>query len=730
MIAGQRRGRFLLGCAATIFACWPAIAAAQATQPAPSPVPTPSAEPIIPDDEFKAAIPELPPEDDPELAKPLESIDDFERRVAAEQAGARPQEGQAAPPGDPALADRQPRESIGDAPVRDAELARPLPPLESFRIEPVTLAEDRNEKSVELRYEVRLTGLDGPDGPGESDLAGRFDQLSALRKGKGRAANLAQVSSRLSEDVVLVRKLLASQGWFDAQVTTRIDRSQQADGQPLAVVIEVSPGKRFAYSSIAVDAAPSVPPGLVRDKLDLKTGDPVVAEKALAAEAGLALALPQNGYAFAELGQRDVLLDPDTGEAEYRLPVTLGQRGTFGDIASEGNMAFDARHVAVLARFKRGELYDSRQVDDLRQALIATGLFRGIVVEPRHSGKPGPDGTEAVTVFVRQDAGPPRLIAFSAGHGTGEGFRLEASWTHRNLFPPEGALVVRGLAGTQEQGAGVTFRRSNAGRRDRSVELAAEVLHSDYDAYSAYTGRLAGRISYDSTPLWQKRLTWAYGAQLIGTNESVYDFALGGRERRTYAIAGLTGQLGLDTTKSLLDPVSGFRLTLLAEPEGSLRAGFTPYARLRLDGSAYHGAGKNLVLAGRFRLATIQGAALDDLAPSRRLYAGGGGSVRGFGYQDLGPRDPAGDPIGARSVIEGAVEARYRFGDYGVVAFVDVGQAYAATLPRFTDLRVGAGIGARLYTNFGPVRIDVATPLARRAGESKLNVYVSIGQAF
>ena len=167
---------------------------------------------------------------------------------------------------------------------------------------------------------------------------------------------------------------------------------------------------------------------------------------------------------------------------------------------------------------------------------------------------------------------------------------------------------------------------------------------------------------------------------------------------------------------SLLDPTKGFRLTALAEPEGSLRGSFTPYARLRLDGSAYYQVARNIILAGRLRVASIQGAALDDIAPSRRLYAGGGGSVRGFGFQQLGPRDINNDPTGARSLNEAAFEVRYRFGDYGVVGFLDLGQAYASATPSFSRLRAGVGLGGRIYTNFGPMRIDVATPLHRRAG--------------
>ncbi len=81
-------------------------------------------------------------------------------------------------------------------------------------------------------------------------------------------------------------------------------------------------------------------------------------------------------------------------------------------------------------------------------------------------------------------------------------------------------------------------------------------------------------------------------------------------------------------------------------------------------------------------------------------------------------------------MFEAAAEVRYRFGDYGAAAFVDVGQVYDQRIPDFSGLRVGVGVGARYYTNFGPIRVDIATPLNRRPGESRINVYVSIGQAF
>ncbi len=412
------------------------------------------------------------------------------------------------------------------------------------------------------------------------------------------------------------------------------------------------------------------------------------------------------------------------------LPVTVGPRARFGGFRTTGKLAFDVDHVEVLARFKRGELYDSRDVDDLRQALVATGLFSTVAVEPERTGQPAPDNTQFVTMVVTQDAGPPRTLAASAGYGTGQGFRVEGSWTHRNLFPPEGAVDVSAVLGTQEQGASATFRRANAGKRDRTFQVGLQALRARTEAFDALTGRLFTRLSYDSTPIWRKTFTWAIGAEILGTVEEDYDFALAARDKRKFLIGGVTAQLGFDQTDSLLDPTRGFRAQILVQPEGALSDGFRPYVRGQFDVSGYYPVGDSLVIAGRARIGSTAGVERFDLAPSRRFYAGGGGSVRGYGYQQLGPRDPDNRPLGGLSLTEVAAEVRYRFGDFGVVGFVDAGQVYDKAVPDFRGLRAGVGIGARYYTNFGPLRVDIATPVGRREGESRLNIYVSVGQAF
>jgi translocation and assembly module TamA len=167
----------------------------------------------------------------------------------------------------------------------------------------------------------------------------------------------------------------------------------------------------------------------------------------------------------------------------------------------------------------------------------------------------------------------------------------------------------------------------------------------------------------------------------------------------------------------------------------SLQGSVFGYSRLQIDASFYQPVTGDVVLAGRTRLGTIVGASRDRIAPSRRFYAGGGGSVRGYGFQRLGPRDPVfDDPIGGRGLAEFALEARVRTPLFNnavsVVPFIDAGNISTSSLPGFDELRFGAGIGVRYHTNFGPIRVDVATPLNPQGGDPRIAVYVSLGQAF
>jgi len=635
-------------------------------------------------------------------------------------------------PADPAELDPSaPLDPMPDLGVEWPDMASPDPVIEP---EPDDTAEatgaeatsDNIEDSAAARrYALRIEGLETVADAAE--LVERFDDKSVLRKDEDDPANAAQIDRRAREDAELLTSLLQSEGYYDAEVEPGI----ALEGERIMVEMVAKPGPRFTFRSVelqGIDAAGERASKL-REAFAVKAGDPVVADQVIAAGVALRVALGEEGFALAEIGEQDIVLDHETATARLVLPVSPGQVARFGDITVTGRPPFSPRHVAVIARFDKGDQFERSEVDDLRRALVATGLIAS--VETKLVPK---DGGRTVDVAVHLEPAPMRTIAGELGYGTGEGVRLEASWQHRNFFNPEGALTVRGVAGTQEQLAAVSLRRSNFMRRDQVLTAQVSASNVDRDAFAAKTLLLAGGLERQSNFIWQKKWTWSIGGELIATDERDTIEATGEARRRTFFIGAIPASLTYDGSDSLLDPTTGFRLGGRLSPELSFHGGTFGYTRAQLDASAYRPVSDRVVAAGRIRLGTIFGADRDDIAPSRRFYSGGGGSVRGYGYQRLGPRDVDGDPIGGRSLAEFSLEARIRLkafgGNFGIVPFFDGGTLSTQSMPDFGDWQFGAGIGVRYYSSFGPIRIDVGTPLNPKSDDSRVAVVVSLGQAF
>ena len=609
--------------------------------------------------------------------------------------------------------------------VPELDLGEPLAPLPDLEVEfpnagqrpaGIRPADRGDDADVELRYRVEVTGLDGVG------LDARFRALSALGKDSS-IDNLAQLNRRAREDAVLIDRLLRAEGYYGGRIDTDITPAATEADQAV-VAINVDPGARYTFDSIEVATPPSAPRDLIRDTLGLKVGDPIDAAEVQAAEDRVRVRLPELGYPFATVGEREIAIDHETQTGSYRVPVVAGQQSRIGEIRVEGDGLVSERHIARLARFEPGDVFDASELEDLRRALVATGLFGSVGVRASEARE-----ANVVDIVVSLQAAPLRTLAGQAGYSTGEGFRVEASWQHRNFFPPEGALTTRGVLGTEEQRLAGEVRFNNFRERDRTLLLRSEISNEDRDAYEARSFTLGASLARETNFIWQKKWYYSLGAELVATDERDTDLDRGISRRRTFFIGALPSSLSYDGTDDLLDPTRGFRLSGRVSPEASFQGSAFGYLKTQIDASAYQPVG-GVVIAGRVRAGSIFGADRDRIAPSRRFYSGGGGSVRGFGYQEIGPRDQFNDPIGGRSLAEASIEARFRFGDFGVVPFLDAGQIYTSAVPKFDSFRFGAGIGARYYTSFGPIRIDLATPLDPRRGDPKIGVYVSIGQAF
>lgn len=583
----------------------------------------------------------------------------------------------------------------------------------------------------------------------EEIFIARFRALSAIEALGTGEDTIPQLAARARADEDLLSAMLRNYGYYDGEVIQQLsggrrgfadetDRfnDQTADRDP-KVRFDVLPGAQYTFDVIDLGAL---------DRLDqdertplarafgITSGDPVYADAIVAGEARLRLALGENGYPFSELGEPDLLIDHAREMGDLTLPVEPGGQFTFGEVVSDDPDFLSGRHLGRIARFDTGDLYQTSMQADLRRAILATGLVSSVAITPRAVSEPDGDQPGEVALDVAIERAPLRTISGAVGYGTEDGFKLEAAWEHRNLFPPEGALRLRGIVGTREQLASITFRRSNFRARDQILSVDAFASDIETEAVDARTVALQGTFERVSNLLFQKPFSWQLGAELVYTDERNRVTNGIARPRQEYLIGGVFGRATLDGSDNLLDPRNGYRVSFFAEPEfsRSLSENF-PYVRARFDASYYQPVG-GTVIAARFAAATVFGADLLDIAPSRRLYSGGGGSVRGFGFQAIGPRNEFDEPEGGRSLIEAAVEARiptgFLDGAIEVVPFFDLGSISSEERPDFDVVRAGAGIGIRYKTSFGPIRVDFGVPLNPTPTDAPVVVYVSLGQAF
>jgi translocation and assembly module TamA len=636
-----------------------------------------------------------------------------------------------ASPPDPALPASVPDQPIPgpDAPLPD------LPGGDAVAWPDVASTTDGSAdatSAADIRYRVEEAGLE-PLG-----LDDEFRALSSLWRQRGEDTNLAQLSRRIAEDRDLAELLLRSIGHYGGRVDSSV--TPPAAGQRDSVVtIRVDPGPLYTFSDISIlpsenatETAVSDPARIVSRLLPIRIGDAVEAARVQSAQDALPTRLADAGYPFPRIQSPDIVIDHATRDATLTQRIDLGRRGVFGSIRGDNAVpGMDSAHISLLTRFRPGDRYSNAGREDLRRALVQTGLFGAVAI----NAVEGPrldDGRQAVDLEISSEAAPPRTIALAGGFATGQGIRVEGSWTHRNLFPPEGALTARAVAAQREQVAQVELRKRNFGQRDRQLLISGGLTASQQFAFAAETLGISAVLARESNILWQKDWTWSIGAQALVTNQR--DRSVRGDPRRTFTVLALPMSVTWDRSDDLLNPSRGFRLTARLSPEVTLRerTNFN-YVKAQAEATAYQPFG-DFVVAGRLHIGSIVGASRGVIAPDRRFYAGGGGSVRGYVFQGVGPRNADNVPTGGNSLTELAVEGRYRFQafgqDLGVAAFIDAGEVSAGTTPAFERLSLGAGIGARFYTGFGPVRIDIATPLNPQPGDPRVVFYVSIGQPF
>ena len=549
------------------------------------------------------------------------------------------------------------------------------------------------------------------------------------------ARSRAQARRRLERTANTVRTVLRSEGYYDSDMQGRIaeeDPDAEPGRQPpLEPVLLVDPGPRYTVGEAEVVFTDPVPESdAAAAELDLRPGEPAVAARIVAAGLRVTNWLEQHGYPEARLGERDVVVDHDRDAVDVDYPVTPGPKVRFGDVIVTGDAKIGSGWIDLITPFEEGDVFDERELDLLTSRVAGTGVFAQAVATLDRADDVSADGTVTRNVILNIEQGDRNTIAGSVGYSTTEGSGVEIIYERRNFIGYAQTLTATLTAKTNEIGGGVDYRLPYFMKPERNLVASVEAVRQDNEAFTGERATARALVGEIISPRFR------VGA---GVGVEASNFTQDGIERQAY-IAELLAQGWYDARDNRLDPTRGFQVTGEVVPSYNFGDESAFFTRVEADASAYRSVGTQWVLAGRVAAGSAFGTSLDNIPFNRRFYAGGGGSVRGFGFQEIGPledlnNDGDFEPTGGRSVVEGSVEARYRHptlfgGNLGGAVFVDAASIAEPSLSDFRDIRYGAGVGIRYYTPFAPMRADIAFPLNPRDGDDAFQVYISIGQAF
>jgi translocation and assembly module TamA len=572
---------------------------------------------------------------------------------------------------------------------------------------------------ADLNYQAEIVGAE------DSDLASLLDKVSELKTLEDKPPVSEEALRRRAErDLGRLVDAAHSLGYWDAQFSYDIN----TEVEPAKVTVKADPGPLYHVASVKVLGPDGQPLPVPQDetKLPLKSGDPARTAPVVATETALVSAFGDSGHPFAKVADRRVEIDRDTKTMEVIYTLDPGPVMRFGPVAINGLEQLNPAYVEGRVRWQPGAVYDASKVEETRRALIESGLFSTVQITPT----PNPDNPEEVRMTVDATERVRHTVGAGLAYNTSQGFGARAFWEDRNLFGNAENLRLSAEVGQQLDDFRANFRRPDFLSFDQDFLATAEFAN---DTPVAYRSRRA-----IATVGIERRIDrWLTGGILVEAEQAdVTQLAnvtpMTGTQH--YELAGLPAYVKLDETDNLLNPTTGYRAQLSVTPAHTFSGSDLTFATNLISGSGYWPIGPEdrAVLAAKLALGSLDGAPLSQLPSDQRIYAGGGGSVRPYGWQMAGPLASNNVPIGGKSSLVLNLETRIKITEtIGVVPFLDAGSYYESPVPELGHTPLyGVGLGLRYYTAFGPLRLDLATPLHKRSGDSPIQVYISLGQAF
>jgi translocation and assembly module TamA len=602
------------------------------------------------------------------------------------------------------------------------------------------------------------------DAGGDKSLKSAIEDASSLYKlRQDPPPDGEALARRAQSDFGPIIDAIWGAGYYDAAVTISVNPAsltiQSGDIAAFAraadsyrnravasVIITVHPGPLFSLRSIRVlgpDGAEYSESQLPARIVRLKPGDPAAAAELRAAQARIVDYFRHEGRPLAKIASIEPVVDHAAHAMDVTFTADPGPVAPFGEATMNGPNSFDPRIARSFLYIQPGDPYSPRAIEDARNSIREIPAVGGVRITEGTTL----DAYGRLPYTVDVEDRLPYAIGASAKYSTTNGPAGQVYWEDRNVFGGAERLRLQAdvfyappwYVASQNI---TSFSSNDLGYRFSASFLKPALWGTPNDLLVDALGERtstsgAGFIGYevedaDAVAALRHRFNQNFWVQAgIEAQTGVATDALG---RVNYTLVGVPISANYDTTDSKLDPTQGVRLSGSVTGFPTAFGSTVDLVQAKARASAYYSIDPDsrFVLAGLVGAGAMGGADLADIPANWRFYAGGGGSVRGYAYNSLGPYGPFGAVVGGRSLFQVSAELRVRVTDtIGIVPFFDAGNAYASDFPNFSaHLYKAVGIGLRYYTAIGPIRADLAFPLDKRPGTGPVAFYVSIGQAF
>ncbi len=529
-------------------------------------------------------------------------------------------------------------------------------------------------------------------------------------------------------------QLYHEHGYFQATVEAEIQRDRKA--RKVTVTFVAHEGRPVKVEKVELSVVPAELEAFWRPQLSARLpiapGQQFKLKRYQKAKEALSRFLADEAHPLNQV-QGQVRVYPQRGAAVVVLRVELGPRVLFGPVRVEGNRNIGRDYILKAKTFARGQPFSRKALDDTQAALLDSGFFSAVDLEPVYEEMKD----QQVPIRLQVAERDRHSVRLGLGWGTEDLFRVRIMQVNRNLFGWNDTFTIGGKLSAIYQGLVGRLKIPYRFGLDTGLLISGGLEQKDNEAYENRRLFFSPVMEYRLAGRW--RFYLGYNVEkdsLLELKAAVPDPEL---EKEEKYISSVPLGFRYDGRNSVLNPTSGtfFRLDVevASDAIGSEVEFLRAVADLRrvvpLEGAL---GWKDWYLAGRAKGGAVWPLPGTEHIPLiRRFFPGGPDSVRGYPYQKLGPLDEGGKPLGGEAFVEGSLELRFPIvGELGGVLFVDAGNAYESLSTGMASLRFTSGLGLRYHTPVGPLRLDFGYQLNPPAGEPlpRYQVYLSVGQAF